>query len=90
MMRKVNPNEKMEEYNMKRVAIFFVAMFMTAGLFAQNAAYQKKLAEAKSFEAQGKWVNALSSYYDAMEAEPTEKAQHLVGRSYRNGAPISA
>ena len=75
MMRKVNPNEKMEEYNMKRVAIFFVAMFMTAGLFAQNAAYQKKLAEAKSFEAQGKWVNALSSYYDAMEAEPTEKAQ---------------
>ena len=60
---------------MKKIVTFLSVLFVAAGLFAQSAAYQRKLAEAKSFEEQGKWVNALSSYYDAMEAEPSEKAE---------------
>lgn len=61
---------------MKRFLIGTVILALVAlGAFAQNAAYKENLEKAKSFEAQKKWVNALASYYDAMAAEPNEKAE---------------
>lgn len=53
--------------------ILSVVVFILAGtfLFAQSAAYKNHLKNAKDFEAKKKWVYALASYYDAMEAEPT-------------------
>ena len=78
---------------MKKVLLIVLSIFMAQGLFAQSAAYQKKMSEAKSFEAQHKWVNALSSYYDAMEIEPTEKAEgaldayNSLARAIKGGKP---
>ena len=61
---------------MKRFLIGTVILALVAlGAFAQNAAYKENLEKAKSFESQKKWVNALASYYDAMAAEPNEKAE---------------
>ncbi len=64
---------------MKRILMGAVMFVLLAfGAFAQNAAYKENLEKAKEYEAQGKYFNALASYYDAMEAEPTEKAEEAL------------
>ena len=61
---------------MKRAITFLFMIFLFTGIFAQdNGEYQSQLAKAKEFESQKKWVAALASYYDAMAAEPSEKAE---------------
>ncbi len=69
----------MEAYNtMKKIFLSLFAFVFSASLFAQTAGYQENLAKAKEYEEQGRWVYALASYYDAMEAEPTVKAEEAL------------
>lgn len=64
---------------MKRILSLFAGLLvLTPVLFSQNASYTQKLNQAKEYEAAGKSFYALVSYYDAMEAEPTEKAQEAL------------
>lgn len=52
--------------------VFFISLsFLT---FPQNK-YSENLLKAKDYESKKMWVFALASYWDAMEAEPTEKAK---------------
>lgn len=76
---------------MKRIfmgAVMFV--LLAFGAFAQNAAYKENLEKAKEFESQGKYFNALASYYDAMEAEPTEKAEEALEAYNKLAAVLKA
>ena len=68
---------------MKRIFMgALMVALLSVGAFAQNAAYKENLEKAKEYEAEGKYFNALASYYDAMEAEPTEKAEEVLN-AYR-------
>lgn len=58
----------------KKIIICISVSFVTLGLFAQNADYQKHFEKAKEYESQKKWVNALGEYYDAMVAKPSFEA----------------
>ena len=61
---------------MKRLLIgTLILILCSVNIAAQNRSYNENLVKAKNFEIQKKWINALASYYDAMEAEPTEKAK---------------
>lgn len=76
---------------MKRILMGAVMFVLLAfGAFAQNAAYKENLAKAKEFESQGKYFNALASYYDAMEAEPTEKAEEALDAYNKLAAVLKA
>lgn len=59
---------------MKRFLSIISAVFCTTLMFGQNAEYQNLMAKAKAYEAYSKLVYALGTYYDAMEAEPTDQA----------------
>lgn len=52
-------------------AVFFAAVL---GTFATAESYASLLAKGKEYEKNKKYFHALSSYWDAMVAEPTEKA----------------
>ena len=64
---------------MRKLALALISLLMLTGsLFAQNAKYAELYAKAKEYEAQGKYFYALASYYEAMEAEPSEKAEEAL------------
>ena len=57
----------------KRIIVVVSAIFAVTSAFAQET-YETLLKKAKDYEAKKQWVHALGAYWDAMEAEPTEKA----------------
>ncbi|MBQ3671839.1 MAG: SUMF1/EgtB/PvdO family nonheme iron enzyme [Treponema sp.] len=57
---------------MKKFFVGVVSMLVLG--FAQAESYEELFAQGKAYEAEGQWIHALSSYWDAMEAEMSEKA----------------
>ena len=76
---------------MRKLALALISLLMLTGsIFAQNAKYDELYAKAKEYEAQGKYFYALASYYDAMEAEPTEKAEEALDAYKKLAAVLKA
>ncbi|MBR0031129.1 MAG: SUMF1/EgtB/PvdO family nonheme iron enzyme [Treponema sp.] len=59
---------------MKKFFVAALSFFALSALSAQNERYEELFAQGKEFESQGKWVHALSSYWDAMESDMSENA----------------
>ena len=57
---------------LKRIIAAVAVTFVAVSAFAQES-YDSLLKKAKDYESKKQWVHALGAYWDAMEAEPTEK-----------------
>lgn len=78
----------------KKILGLFGALFaLSSFAFADEAKYKELLAKAKSYESKKQYVYALGAYWDAMEAEPTDKAAEAfnaffrIGETLKNGQP---
>ncbi|MBR0494787.1 MAG: hypothetical protein IJJ71_01260 [Treponema sp.] len=60
---------------LKAAAALAVLVMGASSAFADEAQYKKLLAEAKGYEAKKQYASALGAYWDAVAAEPTEKAK---------------
>ena len=79
---------------MKRILSLAAALFVAGTVAsAEGASYATRLSEAKKAEGEGKYATALGSYWDAMDAEPTEKAEEAyngykrIADAIRSGKP---
>lgn len=72
-----------------RISIMLAALaVLAASAFAET--YEQLLAKAKGYEAKKQWVYALAAYWDAIDAEPTEKAVEAfenLASALRSGKP---
>lgn len=77
----------------KTVVAALAALVMGAATFADEAQYNKLLAQAKDYETKQQWVHAMGTYWDAMEAaerrtgEEAYKAFLNIEEAIQNGKP---
>ena len=66
---------------MKKAFLILAVIFIAAGVFAQSAAYNKYVKQAKDYEAKKQWAFALNAWYDALGCDdaPALKTEALNG-----------
>ncbi len=66
---------------MKKAFLILTVIFIAAGVFAQSAAYNKYVKQAKDYEAKKQWAFALNAWYDALGCDdaPALKTEALNG-----------